>query len=298
MNMVGRVLFRTAGAMILALVAILLSGCPARQSTSALTQGNVAIRGSNTFGEDLGPRLIADFKRRQPHVTVTLEAKGSGSGWTALLDGTCDIAASTRDPTPNEKAQLAARGIELANYMVGYYGVAVIVGPDNPLSNLTRAQVKGIFTGTLRNWKELGGPDLPIRVCIRDAVAGTYLGFRELAMDNQPYAANAQQFTSYPQIVEEVAHVPGAVGYAGMTFGGGEVKAVAISGTRADTDSVNEGSYPYARAVRLYTDKKKESPAAQAFIRFAQGTDGQKIVEQIGFVRRFEPRMSSLMPED
>jgi phosphate transport system substrate-binding protein len=252
--------------------------------------GKVVIKGSNTFGEELGPHLVEKFRERQPDVTVEIESKGSASGFAALLAGECDIAASSRPISEDEARQAKSRGLKLNEYVIGSYGVAVIVHKDNPVANLTHEQVRDIFTGAVANWKDVGGPDAPIHVFIRDPVSGTYLGFQELAMDRRPYVASAKQFKSYPEIVEAVKADKNAISYAGMIFSTREgVKPVAINSVRPTIVTVNEGDYPYSRTLRLFTNKASESDAARAFVHFVQSRAGQNILRDLGFVRRVEP---------
>jgi phosphate transport system substrate-binding protein len=275
-----------------AAITLLLLGCPAKKE--APVEGKIVIKGSNTFGEELAHGLVAEYRKDHPDVTFDLESKGSASGFTALLAGECDIAAASRLPDTTELQQAKSRGIEMVDHWIGSYGVAVILNTNNPLRNLSRQQVRDLFTGAVHDWKQLGGPAAPVHVYIRDAISGTHLGFRELAMENKPYAQAAQAFTNYAQLVEAVVQNPGGIGYSSMGLAArGGVTALSISGTSASVLSVNEGQYPYARFLRLYTDKNKESPAARDFIRFVLSKRGQKIVYQMGFVRAFEPRLSS-----
>lgn len=275
------------------------AGCPSkRPAIDPAAKGQITIKGSNTFGEELAPRLIAAYNGQRPNVTVTLESKGSGSGVAALLAGECDIAATSRPLTDDEVAQARARGVELVEHVIGYYGVAVIVNSSNPTERLAADQVKDIFTGAVRNWSALGGPDMPIKVFIRDPISGTNFGFRELAMANARYTSEAQALTSYTELAEAVAREPGAVGYASMNMATRSgIKAVSIGMHAPNALTVNEGWYPYARMLRLYTDKANESPLAEDFVRFVQRKPGQTILEESGFVRRFERRLNSLIPD-
>lgn len=283
----------------LGLGVLLLGGCTEKHADlEAGAAGQVVIKGSNTFGEELGPRLVAEYRTMHPRVTVALEASNSGAGLAALLAGQCDIAATSRRPTPAEEAAARAKGVELKEYLIGYYGVAVIVHAENPVKRLTPAQVKGIFTGTIRNWREVGGPDRPIRLAVRDPASGTSLGFRELAMENRAYAAGAVMHRSYAELAAAVAAEPGTVGYADMHLvKGAGIRAVRIGDTEPTTLSVNEGWYPYARKLRLYTNGKAEAVAACDFALFVQHAPGQRILEELGFVRRFEKRLNALIPE-
>lgn len=173
--------------------------------TEAQAQEWVVIKGSNTFGEELAPALIERFRKDHPQVTFELESKGSGSGFEALLAGACDIAASSRSATEDEKRLAKSRGVKINDYLIGFYGVAVIVNAQNPVKTLTDAQVRDVFTGTVTNWKNVGGEDAPIQLYIRDPVSGTHLGFRELAMQNKPYADKARMLTRYGEIVNAVS---------------------------------------------------------------------------------------------
>jgi phosphate transport system substrate-binding protein len=269
------------------LILLVVAGCSPEQKVT----GKIVIKGSNTFGEELGPRLIQEFRKQQPDVTIEIESKGSGSGFAALLDGECDIAASSRPINEDELRLMKLHGIQLNERTIGSYGVAVIVNKDNPVSGLTHEQVRDVFTGAISNWKQVGGADAPIHVFIRDPVSGTYLGFQELAMGRKPYVASAKQFQTYPDMLEAIRQDKDAVGYAGMNFEGKEgIKSVLINGVWPSVTSVNEGYYPYSRTLRFYTNKANESEATQAFIRFAQSSRGQRVLSELGFVRRFEPR--------
>lgn len=286
-----------AYAAVIGIFALFATGCSDRHKPDDV-KGRVVIKGSNTFGEELAPKLIAAYRQSRPDVIVELESQGSGSGFAAVLTGQCDIASSSRSPTADETAQASARGIKLEEYVIGYYGVAVIVNRLNLVNSLTREQVRDVFTGKVNNWKALGGSDAAIHIYIRDAVAGTNLGFRELAMESKPYVAGAKPFTSYPDLTQAVAQDAGGIGYSSMHLAKSTgVKAVRIGKTEADEVTVNEGWYPYARTLRLYTNKISESPAARDFARFVQSKPGQEIISETGFVRRFEKKLSSLVPD-
>src|SRR3954468_12348695 len=183
-----RALERLQTPMTVLLLALLVAGCPASKPTAdAPVEGKLAIKGSNTVGEELAPRLIAEYKKQQPKVTVELESKGTGSGFEALAGGKCDIAAASRVVNNGEIMGCQKSGVELNPYTIGSYAVAVVVNSSNSVSDLTREQIRDIFTGTIKNWKDLKGPDAEIHLYIRDPISGPYLGFRELAMEDQPY---------------------------------------------------------------------------------------------------------------
>ena len=277
----------------LILLGLLMAGCPAakQEADTALEPrkggdgAKIVIRGSNTIGEELGPRLIAEYKKAHPAADFDLTAKATGYGIAALIAGQCDIAGASRLPISEEQELASMRGVQLADYIIGAYGVAVVENASNPVGNLTTNQVRDIFTGVIQNWKDVGGPDAPIHLYVRDPVSGTYLGFRELAMENKPYGRAQILFTNYVAIVQAVGEDPNGIGYAslGLAKSGG-VKAVSIGGVEPSFDTVNRRQYPYARTLHLYTNRNQEAPTAHDFILFVESPHGQEIVQQMGFV--------------
>ena len=247
----------------------------------------VIIRGSNTFGEELAPRLIAEYKREHPHVAFDLEFKGSTYGFGTLMVGGCDIAASSREVSANELDMARPRDVAFNEYIIGTYSVAVIVNAANPVASLATNQVRDIFTGAIQNWKDLGGPDAPIHLHIRDPISGTYLGFQELAMEKKPYAMGLKTHTNYADIANAVGRDANSIGYVSTELAASAgVKAVSIGGVSPTAAAVNQGQYPYARVLRLYTDKARESRVAKDFIELVQSPRGQKILDDTGFVPR------------
>ena len=168
--------------------------------------------------------------------------------------------------------------------VIGAYSVAVVVNAANPIGNLTRAQVRDIFTGVIQNWKEVGGSDAPIHLYIRDPISGTHLGFRELAMENKPYADTPNLFTNYAAIVEAVARDAGGIGYSSIELeNNAGVKPVSIGGIGPNAADVDKGNYPYARVLHLYTSKGHETPEALDFIQFVLSPQGQAVLTRTGY---------------
>ncbi len=252
---------------------------------SAFAEDKIAIRGSNTIGEELAPKLAAEYKKAHAEAAFDLEFKGSGYGIGALMGGYCDIAGSSK-PVSKEQEEIAQiRSVKFKEYVIGSYAVSILVNAENPVSNLTSNQVQSLFTGKIQNWKEVGGPDAPVHLLVRDPVSGTYLGFKELAMNNQDYGEhNIQLFTNYLALADAVVRDPNGIGYAGLDLAQHTgTKAVSIDGVAPSAETVNGKKYPYARTLRLYTDSAKESAKAKAFIDFVLAADGQKVLTQMGY---------------
>ncbi len=263
----------------------LLAGIWLMAALAAQAGNGFSIRGSDTFGEELGPQLISAFQEQNPDIPAELESLGSASGIAALLDETCDLAVSSRMFNDDEQRIARSRGIELKSAIAGYYGVAVVVNEQNPLKNLSDRDIQEIFTGKATNWKQVGGPDRPIEVLIRDATGGTHLGFRVLAMENRAYASSARSFANYTALAEAVAANPDAIGYVGMNLiAHPGLHPVSINGILPRDVTVHEGVYPYVETLWLYTRAKSANPAAERFVQFVRSKTGQDIVKSIGFV--------------
>jgi phosphate transport system substrate-binding protein len=279
-----------AGKAILALfLTFLFSSCSEKgqppQPAGTVPKGKIVIKGSNTIGEELAPRLIAEFKKDHPSASFELESKATGYGLAALMADQCSIAAASRQPIKDELELAKSRSIELNDYVIGSYSIAIIVNSACGVADLKREQVRDIFTGVIQNWKDVGGPDAPIHVLSRDPVSGTALGFKELAMENKPYASGEKTFTNYNSIASAVAQDAGSIGYCSIELTNRPgVKVVSIGGAAPTVASINEGKYPYARVLRFYTSKGKEEPSTKEFIDFVQSAKGQEIVAQTGNV--------------
>jgi phosphate transport system substrate-binding protein len=273
------------------LLCALTTGCPGNKSNTeapsptSSSDKKIVIKGSNTVGEELAPRLISEYQKAHPDLAISLETKGSGSGFWGLIAGVCDIAAASREPVQDEQQQAGVRGIMLRNNVLGAYSVAVIVNPANPVTNLSKQQVRDIFTGTIQNWKEVGGSDAPINLYLRNPVSGTYLGFRELALEDKPYSTNsATELNTYAEILQAVGKDSNGIGYSSPQLAGKlNGKVVSIDGVTPDAASVNARKYPYARVLHLYTDRTRETTATRNFIQFALSTQGQRIVDEMGY---------------
>jgi len=276
------VLLRSIGLLLLGLV---IASCSEESKTGS--EHIIVIRGSNTFGEELAPRLVAEYKKAHPSVEFDLEFKATSYGIGSLLVGKCDIAAASRVLSTNEFAMGKANNVDFSEYPIGSYNVSVIVNSGNPVADLTKDQVRDIFTGVVQNWKDVGGPDAPIHLYIRNPISGTYLGFRELAMENKPYALGVKSFTDYAGMVKAVGQDANGIGYSSIIFTSQSgVKAVSIGGVAPTLETMKQGQYPYIRVLRLYTNKAKEPALAQDFIQFVESAPGQQILMDMGYVPR------------
>lgn len=263
----------------------LITGCPSgNQARSGSTAGKIVIKGSNTIGEELAPRLIAEYKKMHPDVSFETEFKGTAYGFGNILSGTCDFAAASREPNQTEKDIANSRNIDLEEHVIGSYGVTIVVNARSAVSNLTEKLVGEIFSGTITNWKELGGDDAAIELYGRDPISGTHLGFKETAMGNMNYGAHFKALTSYKAIVDAVGRHPHAIGYSDFSpVESKNARMITISGIHPDPEAIKSGKYPFVRTLRLYTRKGNEQSDVLSFLDFLKSAAGQKIIRDMGF---------------
>jgi phosphate transport system substrate-binding protein len=254
---------------------------------SALTVARgdaIVIKGSDTLGAKLVPQLAEQFKAQHPGTTFDIAAEGSATGFAALLDKTAAIGMASRPAKPEEIANGKAKGVDMRETTVAYDGIAVVVNTANSIKGLTKKQVEQIFTGEITDWSALGGSGGKISVYTRNTSSGTYAEFKELAMKKRDYAQDSQKLAGNEQIAQEVGKNPNGVGYIGLAYTKASgIKVVPIDGASPSKESVLAKSYPYARPTFFYTNGEPTG-VVKEFIDFTVGPEGQKIVEQVGFV--------------
>src|SRR5688500_12604796 len=241
--------------------------------------GTISIKGSDTMVV-LGQRWAEDYMKKNPGTTIQVTGGGSGTGISALINGTTDVCQSSRPMSASEKEKVRDRynttGVEIP---VARDGLAVYVGDTNPLTEITMDQLKLIFTGKLTNWKELGGPDAKIIVYSRENSSGTYVFFKEHVLKGMDYTPRAQTMPGTAAVVNAVSKEKFGIGYGGAAYAKGikilKVKKDANSpGALPDLASVKSGTYALSRPLFFYT-RNKPSGETKAFIDWVLSADGQ-----------------------
>jgi phosphate transport system substrate-binding protein len=266
--------------LVLALGITALTGCGGTK-----TSEKVVIAGSTSV-QPLSEELATAFMKANKDITVEVQGGGSGQAAVALSDGIADIGALSRDVKAEEKTTI------VKEYVIAKDGVAVIVNPDVNVTNLTLEQIKGIYTGAIKNWKEVGGKDEAITVVSREEGSGTRGAFTELTgVSVKDSAGNQVDGTTKSAIVQPstgaalqaVSSTPGAVGYVSMEAVNSSVTAVTVEGVAVTKATVLDGTYPISRPF-IYGVTAKVSTAAQAYIDFVMSAEGQALVEKNGFI--------------
>ncbi|MEJ5259043.1 MAG: phosphate ABC transporter substrate-binding protein [Anaerohalosphaeraceae bacterium] len=242
------------------------------------------IDGSTTVGP-LGDAFAEVFKELHPDVSITVKKTGSGDGAAALIDGRCDIAMMSRFMKDKEFQQAIEKGVYPVAHVIAMDGVCIVVHPSNPISELRMDQVRDIYMGKITNWKELGGPDMPIVPVSRDTSSGTYESFHSMVMNNEKMAPNVEYVNSNPQAHARIRSTPGAIGYVGIGFLDRYVKPLKINGVTPTRSTIAKGIYPVSRPLFLFTNGyPKLGSIVHAFCTFYLTEKGQEIIEAKGFV--------------
>ena len=251
-----------------------ICGC-AMGLTSLAANAEAVITDGSTSMEKLMGVLIESFEGRD--IDVTYNPTGSGSGITAVLEGRADIGLSSR-------ALKAAEALQLNGTDVAYDGIVLVVNKANPLVDMTTEQVKDVFTGKVKNWKEIGGTDSPVVLIGREAGSGTRDGFESVTgtKNNCKYR---QELTSTGDVITTVSQNENAIGYASLSAVNKNVKVLTFNGVVASKESVLDKSYKLQRPFVFVTSKTKAlSKDAQTFVDYAMSDEAMPLIIKAGVV--------------
>ena len=249
---------------------------PAEEPAEEIS-GNVALNGSTSM-ESVILALIEGFAEVQPEVNPQYTGSGSGAGIEGVLGGTCDLGLASRALSDEEKAEGAVENI------IALDGVAVVINPENTVTDLTTEQIAKIFTGEITNWSEVGGADGEIAVFGREAGSGTRGAFEEI-LGIEDACAYMNEYSSTGDVIGNVASNPNAIGYASLSAVDESVTAVAVNGVTPSEETVADGSFAIQRPFVVVTVEGKElSPAAQAFLDYAMSDEVADIITAAGAV--------------
>lgn len=247
--------------------------------------GPLTIKGSDTMVV-LTQRWAEEFMKTQPNVKIQVTGGGSGTGLSALINGTTELAMSSRSIKESEQKLLKSRhkttGYELT---VARDGVTFFINEHNPLTSLTAEQLEKIYLGDVTNWKEVGGPDAPLVLYSRENSSGTYVFVKDNLLHGEDFAPTAQTLPGTAAVVNAVSREKWGIGFGGAAFAKGvralkiRVGAEEIAPSEAN---VMSGKYPLSRALYFYL---RAPPAgdSKAFIDFCLSDAGQQVVTRVGF---------------
>ena len=259
-------------------------------SISAFSQSIVSlkIKGSDTV-LPLSQKEAETFMKKNTTAKITVTGGGSGVGIAAFVDGSTDIAMSSRKMKMSEKMKLQDAGKAFKEVTIAFDALSVIVNPANKVSQLTREQLEGIFTGKIKNWKEVGGDDEKIVAYSRESSSGTFEFFKEHILNNKNYGTSILMMPATGAVVQSISQTKGAIGYVGFAYIEKNVKALKISYDKGKTFieptvvNAKNKTYPVVRPLYYYYLAKDEAKV-KPFVDYILSAEGQKVVSDVGYI--------------
>jgi len=256
--------------------------------TAANAAQMVTVKGSDTL-VILAQRWAEEYMKKTPNVQVQVTGGGSGTGIAALINGTTDIANSSRPMQEKEKSSVKQRANQgVSEFKVAKDGITIYVHESNKVESLTLDQLRGIYTGKIANWKAVGGPDLPITRYSRENNSGTYVFFKEHVLKNADYHSSCQNMPGTASVVNAVRKDKGGIGYGGVAYAQGvrevpvkkDAKSAAVMPT---SDNIRNGTYPIWRFLYQYVIGVPKGEVAK-LIKWELSDEGQAIVAKVGYI--------------
>ena len=259
-----------------ALMATVFAGCGKKKDDEI--SGKLTLAGSTSM-EKVCEALMEGFMEKYPDVTVTCEYTGSGAGLESLSSGKVDIGNSSRHVKDEEKANGAVENV------VALDGIAVITDKDNPVTDLTKEELVKIYTGEIKNWKELGGKDEPIVVIGRESGSGTRDAFEEL-LDVKDSCEYAQELDSTGAVLAKVSSTPGAIGYVSLDVVDDSVISVKLDGVEATEENILAGTYLLQRPFVMATkgEISSQNELVKAWFDYIESDEGKEIIRNAGLI--------------
>jgi len=287
----------------IAIFLVLLAACSSNTTeTNSNAEAYIENKGSDTI-VNLALAWAERYQAEHPEVRISVTGGGSGTGIAALINDTVDIANASRKIKEEETAEAQANGVEPVEHIIARDAIAVIVNPENPVSQLTLKQISDIYSGKISNWSEVGGDDRPIVRLSRETNSGTHVYFLETVLrlgnsdDKTLFSTDTLLLPSSEGIIAEVRQNPNAIGYDGLGYVPKDLKMIAIAEEEGGAyvlpsiPTVNDKTYPIARDLYMYTNGEPTG-IVKEYLDWVMGSEAQQIVAELGFVP------ASLTPSD
>ena len=250
--------------------------------------GVITAKGSDTM-VILAQKWAELYMTKNPSVKIQVTGGGSGTGFAALQNQSTDLANASRKIKAKEVgACVKAFGRRPTEYKVALDGLSIYVNESNPVVELSIQQLSDIFTGKIRNWSQVGGPDGRITIYSRENSSGTYEFFKEHVLNGKDFAASAQTMPGTAALLQAVAKDTSGIGYGGAAYGTGakhlrikkDDRSAAIEPT---AENVVNGTYPIWRYLYIYVNPALDKGEAAAYLKWIRGDEGQSVVKDIGY---------------
>lgn len=269
-----------------AALALMLLGCAGSAESEREGTRSIRIKGSDTMLR-LVNRWAEEFMKVHPDIAVYVEGGGTETGIRALIEGETDLTSASRTlRAPEVKRLLQKRGSLGLSILTAKDALSVYLHPDNPVQDLTLEQLRDIFTGEIRNWKDAGGQNATIRVISRPPNSGTFVFFEEHVLEGESYTRRSESVPTTSAVIREVRADPDAIGYGGLAYGR-DVIHIAVDGVEPTAENVRNGSYPIARYLYLFAAEPPEGDI-KMFVDWILSNSGQEIVGEVGYIPLWE----------
>jgi phosphate transport system substrate-binding protein len=252
-------------------------------STSVVWAGNIVIKGSTTV-LPIAQKVAEAYMKENPGTSISISGGGSGNGIKAIIDGTTDVADSSRFIKDKEVALAVQKGVYPVPFAVAYDCIIPVVHPSNPVKDLSLDQLKAIYKGEIKNWKEAGGDDRKIVVVSRDTSSGTYEVWEGKVMKKERVFPGALLQASNGAVAQAVAKNKNAIGYIGIGYLNDSVKATTVNGIVGTPETTLDGTFPISRPLYMFTNKWPQEEVAKFINYVIHPQKGQKLVKGAGFV--------------
>lgn len=277
------------------LCSFLLASCGTSQNSSSNSSAQyIENKGSDTI-VNLALAWAETYQTEHPDVRISVTGGGSGTGIASLINGTVDLANASRQIKDEEVAEAQSKGVNPVEHVIARDAIAVIVNPENPVSELTLQQISDIYSGKITNWSEVGGEDRPIVKLSRETNSGTHVYFLETVLrlgskeDKTLFSMDTLLLPSSEGIIAEVRQNPNAIGYDGLGYVPDDLKMIAIAEEEGGAyvlpaiETVNDKTYPIARDLYMYTDGEPTG-ITKEYLDWILSAEAQEIVAELGFV--------------
>ena len=260
---------------LICVVALMLCASPAMA-------GKIVMKGSTTVFP-IAQKVMEAYMALHPETVITLSGGGSGNGIKAVIDGTATIGNASRFIKDKEVKQAVDNNVYPVPHRIALDCIVPVVNPSNKVENLTKEQIKSIYTGKITNWKDVGGSDMKIVVVARDSSSGTYEAWKELALDKERTTPRALTQPSNGGLVTQISGTKGAIGYIALGYVNDDVKVVAVDGVKGSEDTAKSGRYSISRPLYMFTQGWPGGETLD-FINFMLSPKGQKLAKEAGSI--------------
>ena len=244
---------------------------------------NLVIKGSTTV-LPIAQKVAEAYMKENPETKISISGGGSGNGMKAIIDGTTDIGDSSRFIKDKEIKLAVENGTYPVPFRVAYDCIVPVVHPSNKVADLSLDQLRAIYTGEIKNWQEVGGPDRPIVVISRDTSSGTYEVWESKVLKKANVFPGALLQASNGAVAQAVAKNKNAIGYIGLGYLNKDIKAITVNGIEGSSETTLDGSFPVSRPLFMFTQGWPKDETVKFLNYVLHPTKGQKLVKEVGYV--------------